>query len=135
MNAKYELLTTFESFEHFEDPLIEITKIATFSENIIFSTQPIPKPLPAQHDWWYYAFEHGQHIAFYSRKNFEVIAKKFELHYYSINNMHLFTKNKLGLAGRLLFSFKYAKHILFAASYFLTGFMKSRTMSDMNDLK
>src|SRR5690606_10191648 len=81
---KYEALTTFESFEHFEDPLAEIAKIADISENIIFSTALVPKPLPAPTDWWYYAFEHGQHIAFYSTKTFEVIAERFNLHYYNI---------------------------------------------------
>ena len=54
----FELLTTFESFEHFADPLIEIRKMLSISNNILFSTFLLPSSVPAK-DWWYYLFDHG----------------------------------------------------------------------------
>ena len=52
----YQVVTTFESFEHYENPLEEIGKITAISENIIFSTEPVAFPFPEK-DWWYYAFD------------------------------------------------------------------------------
>ena len=130
----YQAVTTFESFEHFLDPITEIENILSISDTIIFSTEPISFPLPTKDDWWYYAFEHGQHIAFYSPKTFQHIAQKLQLHYFNIGNMHLLTKKKLGY-GTFLFQLPYVKHLLYALSFVLTLGLKSRTASDMNNLK
>jgi len=92
LSEKYELLTTFESFEHFTDPLTEINKMLAISNNILFSTFLLPSSVPKP-DWWYYQFEHGQHISFYSKESLLYIAKKNGLHYYTHGSLHLFTKN------------------------------------------
>lgn len=134
-NHNYELLTTFECFEHLDHPLEEIEKILSLSKNLIFSTELAPSPLPKPDDWWYYGLEHGQHIAFYSKKSLELIAKKYGVNYYNIGNLHLFSKNKIGFIGRNFLKFKYAKHVLYLMYFVFFIFMKSRTMSDMNDLK
>ena len=42
---KIEAVTTFESFEHFVNPLEEIEKILAISSNIIFSTEFLPNPI------------------------------------------------------------------------------------------
>ncbi len=89
--SKCELLTSFESFEHFTDPLIEIRKMLSISSNILFSTFLLPSSVPTS-DWWYYQFEHGQHISFYSKESLQYIAKENGLHFYTHGSLHLFTK-------------------------------------------
>lgn len=92
---KIELVSAFECFEHFVDPVKEISKILAFSPTIFFSTQPHPSPVPALTDWWYYSPHHGQHVAFYSKKTFRYIASQLELNYYSLLNYHLLTPKKM----------------------------------------
>lgn len=93
---KFEVLTAFEFFEHLEDPLSEIKTMLSLSDNIIFSTELIPEnKISNQSDWWYFVPETGQHIAFYSTKTLDFIAHKLHLHFYSQNNLHLYTKIKL----------------------------------------
>lgn len=132
---KYTAVTTFESFEHFENPITELEKILQYSNNIIFSTELVPNKLPKPGEWWYYGLEHGQHIALHNKKSLQVLAKKFDLNFYSLGNLHLFTQKKINPIFQILFKFKYAKHILFGLSYFLRPFLKSRTFSDMISLR
>ncbi len=108
-NDKIELITSFETFEHFLNPIEEIEKILSISENIFFSTQLVPSPIPKPSEWWYYGLEHGQHISLYSLKTLQYLANKYNLNIYSIKGYHLFTKRKLNplifkfliIAGRL----------------------------------
>jgi hypothetical protein len=131
----YGLITTFECFEHFDDPIMEVEKILKMSKNVIFSTELLPHPTPNPAKWWYYGFEHGQHIAFYSIKNLNFIAKKFDVHYYNIGNLHIFLEKKLNFFGSMFFKFKYSKHVLFLSYFGFKLFLKSKTISDMNELK
>ena len=132
---QYYLVTSFESFEHFENPMEEIAKIFKFSKNVVFSTELIPANLPSPKDWWYYGTEHGQHISIYSKKALQIIAEKYKTHYYSLGNIHFFSERKIGLFGSLFLKFKYAKHVLYLSYFLFRLFTKSKTFSDMNDLK
>lgn len=76
----YELMTTFEVFEHLVQPMAEIEAMLKLSPNILFSTHLPPKPLHTATDWWYLTPEHGQHVAIYSPKSLQFIAAKFGLH-------------------------------------------------------
>lgn len=132
LNRKYDAVTTFESFEHFENPLEEIEKILQITDTIILTTDLISVPAPSHKDWWYYASEHGQHVAFYSKKSFREIAKKFGLNYYNAMNVHILTKQKIGFLGTSLFKIKYAKHLLYGSFYMINPFIKSKSITDMN---
>ena len=95
-NQDIELITTFECFEHFENPILEIENLLKISKNILFSTEIYPQPIPKVSNWWYYAPSHGQHIVFYSKNTFNYIASKYGLNYYSNGkNIHLLTEKKL----------------------------------------
>lgn len=86
-NINYTLLTAWEVFEHLENPLADIEEMLSYSHNLFFSTillPAIPQPLG---EWWYYGVEHGQHIAFYSRKSLQVIAQKFGLKIHFSNGL------------------------------------------------
>jgi len=90
-----EAITTFESFEHFVNPIEEIEKMLNISKNIIFTTELLPHPIPKPGEWWYYGLEHGQHISFYSEKTLHFIAKKYGLNYYNFHKLHFITPRKV----------------------------------------
>lgn len=124
-NASYEALTTFESFEHFVNPMEEIENLLSISKMIIFSTGLLPHPTPLPNDWWYYGLDHGQHISFYSPQTFEFIAKKYDLNYYNLGSLQLLTNKEIP---------SYAKYILkftkFGLHKLLQRKLKSRTWED-----
>jgi hypothetical protein len=93
--SKVDAVTLFEVFEHFVDPMDEIKKLLTISDTIIFSTDLHPNPVPQPNDWWYYGLDHGQHIAFYSTKTFEYIAKKVQLNYFNVGSLHVLSRKEL----------------------------------------
>lgn len=90
-----EATTVFEVFEHISEPLDEIEKMLAISSNVFFSTTLLPLPVPEPDKWWYYGFKHGQHVSFYSKKTLEIIARKYDLNFYSYGGIHLFTKKKI----------------------------------------
>lgn len=93
-NSKFELETAFEVFEHLPNPLEGIEDMLKHSDNILFSTVIIPENVDT--NWWYYSFETGQHVAFYTIKSLQFIASKYNLHFYSNGKtVHLFSKKKL----------------------------------------
>ncbi len=132
---KYHLATSFESFEHFDNPKEELQKIIQIADNIILSTELLPSPIPNASDWWYYGLEHGQHIALYTQKAFIELARQFNLHYYNLDDVHLLTKKVIPIYGRILLKFKYAKHIFYLTSFMISPFLKSKTIEDMNRFK
>ncbi|MCL2050588.1 MAG: class I SAM-dependent methyltransferase [Lachnospiraceae bacterium] len=89
------VLTAFEVFEHFDDPITELKKMLSYCPNILFSTLIYDNDFEAKgKDWWYYTFESGQHISFYSKRTLKYLADIFKLHYYYINDgLHLFSEH------------------------------------------
>lgn len=125
---KIELVTSFESFEHFSNPLDEIEKMLVVSKNILFSTNILPSVIPKPEDWWYYGLEHGQHISFYSKNTLEVIAKKYKLNLYTNGDtVHLLTEKKLN--NRMFNLILMLNRI--GLFYVIKRFVKSKTVLDM----
>ena len=131
LDDRYQAVTTFESFEHFDDPMAEVEKILKLTDTIILTTDVSPT-LPIDKNWWYIAAEHGQHIAFHSRKSFQVMAEKFGLHYYNTRNVHILTRRKFGWLASLFFKFPFAKHMLYLGYFLFCPFLKSKSVDDMN---
>ena len=123
-NKEIGIITLFETFEHFENPTEELEKLLAKSTNIIFSTVLLPEQVPEK-SWWYYAFEHGQHISFYSKKTLKFLAEKFNMKFYSICGLHIFTKKRLNFLMRKLLSFN--KTWLF---FFVKKKLTSKTWQD-----
>lgn len=126
-----ELITTFESFEHFEDPMKEIESMLKISNNILFTTELLPDILPLPEEWWYYGLDHGQHIGFFQRKTLEYCAKYYHRNFLSNGSMHLFTDRPINnsiyslllkLSGTGFFGY-------------VKSNMKSRMKSDMKLMK
>jgi 2-polyprenyl-3-methyl-5-hydroxy-6-metoxy-1,4-benzoquinol methylase len=93
---KVDVLTTFEVFEHLENPLEEIEKMFQLSDTIIFSTVLIPPDINKFGNWWYISPLIGQHIAFYDLVTLKYLANKFGKNLYSNeNNLHLLSSKPL----------------------------------------
>ena len=129
-NIKFELLTAFEVFEHLENPNSEIEKMLVLSDSIALSTELLPADLPDL-KWWYYGFDHGQHITFYSAKTFIYLAQNFNLNYYNIDGIQLLTKKKLNRSKIILLK----KIRNYGPLKLVKMIMKSKTFSDHLDLR
>ncbi|MEN8263816.1 MAG: class I SAM-dependent methyltransferase [Nitrospirota bacterium] len=131
-NCSFDLLTSFESYEHFADPVNEMEKMLGISRNILFTTILLPNPVPEPEEWWYYGLEHGQHISFYSAKTLDYLSRRFGLNYYSLGWIHLFTEKPLPKAPP-----PYMINSLFVDLKLrqIKRKLKSRTFDDMLFLK
>ena len=120
-----EAITTFESFEHFVNPLEDIQNMLKVSKNIIFTTELLPNSIPAPNEWWYYGLEHGQHISFYSKETLEYIANKYSLNYFFLDGLHVITEKKIpSYISILLKSTRFCIDKLYARK------LKSKTWDD-----
>jgi len=130
-NNSFELVTSFEAFEHFENPLEEIESMLTKSDTILFSTNLINDDLPNPSEWWYFGLEHGQHISFFSKKTLEYVAKKYNLNLYTNNSsIHLLTAKNI---NRYFFWFVLKLNRL-GIFYLLRLFHSSKTGNDMGEI-
>lgn len=94
--GEYELVTAFELFEHFVNPIEEIDKLLKFSNNILFSTELLPKSNTKPDEWWYYSLQEGQHISLYTSKALSIVAERLGLKLYSNGtNLHLLTEKNI----------------------------------------
>lgn len=109
-NEKVSLITSFECFEHMDSPAEDIERMFSISNNIIFSTDLYSDGFEVKGDkWWYYCFEHGQHIAFYSKKTLEYLADKYNVNYYQLCGYHWFTDKKISRNSLYLTNFIWSK--------------------------
>jgi hypothetical protein len=121
----FELISTFECFEHLVNPLEEITELFLHTDNVFFTTLLISKPAPDS-SWWYYGLDHGQHVAFHSRGSMEEICKKLGLNFYSKRGYHLLTRRKINpLIYKLIVELAYRGLFFWVSNYF-----KSKTYED-----
>ena len=120
-----DAITTFESFEHFINPLEEIEKMLQISKTVIFSTELLSSNVPETKDWWYYGLDHGQHISFYNENTFQFIANKYGLNYYNLGGLQLLTNKNIPQYVKLVLKFsKFRLHEI------LQKQLKSKTWSD-----
>lgn len=123
---KIELLTAFECFEHFENPILELEKMLKISKNILFSTEIINEG-DIDKNWWYFGFDHGQHISFYSENTFNYLAAKYQFNYYNLGGLGLLTEKNLNM-----YLLKFVRRYPGVITYFISKRMKSLTIPDMN---
>jgi hypothetical protein len=122
----FELVTAFEVFEHLVDPLAELERMRRFSASILFSTALVASPPPRPGEWWYYALEHGQHVALYSLRSLEVMAQRFGLRLLSDgNSLHLLTEKNI---SRWAFRALLNRRVLPLAKRWLNRRMRGRSL-------
>jgi hypothetical protein len=129
-NPKFELITAFEVFEHLENPKAELEKMLQLSNTVILSTELIPEQMLIPKKWWYYGFEHGQHISFYSSKTFKYLADIFNLKFYNIKGFPMLTEKELNLSKLTLL--KKMRHI--GLFNYVKKKMTSKTVDDSKKL-
>ena len=95
-DATFSAVSAFEVLEHLEDPVgfIESTLARTGAGTLLFSTETYQGAVPPL-DWPYYAFDTGQHIAFYQPKTLDHIARRLGLRRLSCGSFHVLTDRKL----------------------------------------
>lgn len=131
-NQKISAISCSECFEHFSEPKDEIEKMLSISKNIFFSTNLFGESKVPDDSWWYYGFEHGQHISFYSYKTLEYLAKKNNLFLCSNKKtLHMFLEKKI---SNYYFLFLVKLGIL-PWDLFFRFFTKSKTWSDYGLLR
>jgi hypothetical protein len=126
--TEIELLTTFESFEHFVNPLQEMEILQGISDNILFTTQLLPREVPMPGDWWYYSLAGGQHVSFYSLETLKYIADRYGMNLLSNEaDIHLLTRRTV--SDRMFNAILKGSDLLYC---YVKMRMKSRTMEDFD---
>jgi len=93
------LVTAFEAFEHFVNPLEEMERLLSISPNILLTTALAPRPAPQPLEWWYYGLDHGQHIGFFRTETLRYVGETFGLNLLSDGcATHFFTKERYSYA-------------------------------------
>lgn len=92
--TQFEVVTAFEVLEHLVNPTNDIKDILSYGDNLFFTTELVPQDL--KQDWWYFSFETGQHISFYTEKALRYLADLYGKQYYTDGKwLHLFTAKPL----------------------------------------
>lgn len=135
-NQTVEAITSFESFEHFPDPIVEIEKLLKICNKIVFSTEILPEKVPSPQEWEYYGLEHGQHISFYSTKTLKQIALAYNLHYTFLDGLHFLTANPLPSTTSKIFKIKkFILKLLLSNRSLKKRIIKSKTSEDYQLMK
>lgn len=131
LDADYELLTSFESLEHFVEPLKEVREMLDLADNLLLSTEIFKGAAPDPNQWDYYGFTHGQHISLFSLTSLETLAIKLGLNFYTNGrSLHFFSKRKY---SRLKVWFLF-KSIRLGSDRIVAKFAGSLTISDWKAL-
>ncbi len=90
---EYALVTAFEVLEHVPSPRDFVASVIaeTGCDSLLFSTTLFEGDAPPR-NWYYYAFESGQHICFYQRRTLSYLADSLGMRYVHGGDLHLFTK-------------------------------------------
>jgi len=96
-NFQADLLLAFEVLEHVEDGLAFLADLFERygCRTLVFSTTTFEGSVPPP-EWWYYAFETGQHISFYQPRTLQMLANRLGVRYLRLRSgLHLFTDRPL----------------------------------------
>lgn len=91
-----DLVTAFEVFEHFVDPVAELRSMLARAPLVLLSTEIILTEAPPAPGWWYLGSTHGQHIGFFRRRTLAWMARSLGVHCASHGRqVHLFSREPI----------------------------------------
>lgn len=123
-----DLVTAFEAFEHFVDPVSEAEKMFSIAPTILLSTTICPVPAPAHDAWWYYGKEHGQHVSLYRVKSLEVLAERCNAKLLTNGaDLHVLTRHDF---SERVWRFVTSRKIIGFIPYLVQRRLTSKTWSD-----
>jgi len=130
-DGPYSAISAFEVLEHVLDPLAFLADlVATGAKTILISTELFSGEFPDPEQWWYYAFETGQHISFYRRTTLAAIGEKLGLTLHSAGNIHMWTDRQVSALQFRLMTHPKSAALL---SWIPRSRLKSRVWSDHLD--
>jgi hypothetical protein len=122
-------VTAFEVMEHLADPIgfVAETLQRFDTKTLIFSTELYSGDAAPAPDWWYYAFNNGQHISFFQRRTLEKMAQVLGLRFFTMHGLHVFTDHAIRneQLARLLTS-----RLAAPVALYIRQRLGSKTMSD-----
>lgn len=95
--GSYAAVTAIEVMEHLKNPKDFISELLhrTQAETFIFTTEIYDRLTPVgeipSDDWWYFAYESGQHIGFFSHLTLMHIASQFDMRLLTNGTLHMLT--------------------------------------------
>jgi hypothetical protein len=128
-----QALSAFEVFEHITDPLSFVSDaFARYQcRTIVFSTLVHDEQNVPGLDWWYWCFETGQHITFYSRRSLALLAEKLGCHAFSLSDeFHVITDRPLSRFQRLVLANKHVRKFYNKRTHKRRRGRRSLTISD-----
>ena len=129
-DGRVDLVTAFEAFEHFEDPVKELGKMLSIGDVVLISTDLAPEVTPPIEDWWYYGVEHGQHIGFFRKKTLMLLAETYGLDLMTNGrNMHVFLPRHTPWWRRLRY-----RLLRYVPRYILSAGYRGKTFEDYRRL-
>jgi hypothetical protein len=91
--TNWACVTAFEVAEHLPDPLLNFDALFKLSPRYILFSTLLYSGQAA--DWWYFT-DSGQHVAFYTRRSLEFIARRYGYHLASNDcDLHLFSRDRV----------------------------------------
>jgi hypothetical protein len=101
LEEPYELITSFEVFEHFVDVRQQLERLFALRPAFLLVGTLLHEGY--RDDWWYFTNDTGQHVAFYSRKTMQFIAAEFGYQVFAGPGYTVFVRDpSLGAARRKL---------------------------------
>lgn len=98
----YPCAAAFEVLEHLENPLVFLEDAKrTYQSDLIFVSATLFDPTrPPDLEWWYWAFETGQHISFFSCQSLEWMAQRLGMQLVHIrDDVYVFSSHAWGKPG------------------------------------
>lgn len=97
LDEPYVAVTAFEVLEHVHDPLGFLADALRKygARTLLISTQTYSGAIPDPDKWWYYTFETGQHVSFYTGTALSLIARKLGLCFHSSGFVHMWTDHRI----------------------------------------
>lgn len=110
---RWDAVLAAEVIEHLADPMSFFRAAAARTDLIVATTETVTVPAPPLDDWWYWAPEHGQHVAFYSRGALRHIGTVIGMRYVRAGRLHVWTR-RAGPLSRLAMQSSPIRRALFA---------------------